>query len=323
MHRSCELVLLAWFASALALSLHPAWANDADPRIRIINPVTLEVPGEARELTLRVALPAAADGPVPLIVFSHGANSSKDLYDRVADHWAAHGYAVFSPTHIDSESLALGLGPADGQRILRTRVSDLRLLLESPDSVARAAGLEVSLDARRRVIAGHSLGGLMAAVIAGVPIVDPASGESVAVGVPGLSALISLHGVGDIAALDPQGWSQLALPIFALAGTADPARTGDAIERPWRWRLGPYDLAPPGDNYALVLEDGDHYMGGLIGRFEVPGPPDEAGLAAFNRYSTLFLQAYLEDTPGARAKLDAAVLKRPPDITPRASLERR
>jgi len=312
----CRLTALVFAASTL-LFASPSLAEHA---VRVLNPVTLQLPDEDRTLTLRIALPEG-DAPAPVIVFSHGANSSKDLYDLIADHWAAQGYAVLSPTHIDSESLALGLGPADGPRILAARVRDVAFLLTHADEVAAVAGVEGRLDVRRKVVAGHSFGALIAMAVAGVPLLDPASGERRDVTVPGVSAVITLHGVGDIAALAPEGWQRVSVPVFAAGGTHDPGLTGDGIQRPWRWRMGAFDLTNAQPRYALSLTEGDHYLGGLIGRLSAPGPADHEGLAAIQQLSSLFLAAVIRDDADARAKLDDPAL--PASITPRARLERR
>lgn len=310
--------LSAWLIAVASFGF--AFPAAAEHALRVVNAVTLQLPEEDRTLVLRIALPEHA-ASFPVIVFSHGANSSKDLYDLIADHWAAQGYAVLSPTHIDSESLALGLGPEDGPRILTSRVRDVAFLLTHTAQVAAAAGLEGRLDASRQAVAGHSLGALIAMAVAGVPLIDPATGERRDVSVPGVSALITLHGVGDIPALAPEGWQQVAVPVFAVGGTHDSGLTGDGIERSWRWRMGAFDLTSVQPRYGLSLAGGDHYLGGLIGRLTVPGPADHEGLAAIQQLSTLFLAAVLEADDDARALLDAPAL--PASITPRARLERR
>ncbi|WP_329064236.1 alpha/beta hydrolase [Amycolatopsis sp. NBC_01480] len=44
---------------------------------------------------------------LPVIVFSHGMTLSVDDYAPLAGFWAAHGFVVVQPTHLDS----LGLAP--------------------------------------------------------------------------------------------------------------------------------------------------------------------------------------------------------------------
>ncbi len=272
-----------------------------------IHRVALTPPGQTRRMPLRIALPVG-DGPWPVVVFSHGANSSAELYAPVLDAWASGGLAVVAPTHIDSESLALGLTPADAGRMLSTRVEEVGWLLTDLESLATTAGLSGRLDADRRAVAGHSLGVMIAAIVAGLPWRDFDTGELRHDGLPGLRALVSLHGVGRLPLLDDAGWQALQLPVFAVAGTADPGLTGDGVERPWHWRLGAYDLPRSARGHALVIADGDHYLGGLIGRPLPDTPPDRAGLATVNRLTTLFLRATLAADPSAERMLDALSL---------------
>ena len=62
-------------------------------------------------------------------------------------------------------------------------------------------------------------------------------------------------------------------------------------------------VAPDVPRYELLLEDGDHYFGGLVQK-EVDAKPDHEGLAIFNRTSTAFLDAVTKDDPLAHAWLD-------------------
>ena len=78
---------------------------------------------------------------------------------------------------------------------------------------------------------------------------------------------------------------------------------------------------PPGEKYGLVLDEGDHYYGGLICRETEGGPPDYEGLSIVRGTSTAFLDAYLKNDVAARTFLDTA------DVgtltNHRASLERK
>ncbi len=309
--RVCAALLLLAGSAPLAADPLPAYPVE-------VHRLALVPPGQAREMPLRIVLPAEG-GPWPVVVFSHGANSSGELYSPVLDAWAAAGFAVLAPTHIDSESLALGLGPADAGRMLRTRVEELRWLLTGLDALGGHAGLAGRLDSARRAVAGHSLGVMISAIVAGVPWRDLDSGELRHDVVPELSALVSLHGVGRLPVLDDAGWQALSLPVFAVAGTDDPGLTGDGVARPWHWRLGVFDLPRAGRGHALVLPEGDHYLGGLIGRAMPASVPDTAGLAAVNRLSALFLRAELHgDADAARA-----LAAEPPSQPAGRRLERR
>ena len=82
-----------------------------------------------------------------------------------------------------------------------------------------------------------------------------------------------------------------------------------------------FTLAPAGDKYAVVLDNGDHYLGGLICREGQGGEPDPEGVEIDRALSTAFLDAYLKDDARAKSFLQTA------DITAltkgRATFERK
>lgn len=69
-------------------------------------PVVLPAPGRGEDLQVRVSAPATGSD-LPVIVFSHGFGWSMNGYAPLADHWAAHGFVVVQPTHLDSRTLGL------------------------------------------------------------------------------------------------------------------------------------------------------------------------------------------------------------------------
>ena len=77
----------------------------------------------------------------------------------------------------------------------------------------------------------------------------------------------------------------------------------------WHTHLTAYDQAPPGDKYAIVLDGADHYFGGLICNFAVPGPPRTAALDIVVAKSLDFMQAYASHDPAARRALERAMVE--------------
>ena len=61
-----------------------------------------------------------------------------------------------------------------------------------------------------------------------------------------------------------------------------------------------YNLAPRGDKYSVVLEDGDHYLGGLICRTNRGGEDDPVGVEVVRSAQTAFLDAYVKDDAAAK-----------------------
>ncbi|WP_280338700.1 alpha/beta hydrolase family protein [Nocardia neocaledoniensis] len=92
-------------------------------------------------------------------MFSHGYGWSMDGYAPLADHWAAHGFVVVQPTHLDSRRFGIPAEDPRTPRIWRIRVDDLRRVLDGLDEVEAAVpGLRGRVDHERVAVAGHSWG---------------------------------------------------------------------------------------------------------------------------------------------------------------------
>lgn len=240
---------------------------------------------------VRVAVWGAAGERRGLVLFSHGALSSPDKYERVAGRWASAGFDVMAPLHVDSldhpDHAKYGMLES-----WSARLQDMRAL------AARA-------DAPSFVAAGHSYGGLVALTLGGAlsavppgveqPLRDRRAGSVVALSPPGASPGL----------ITKDGYAGLAVPAFIQTGTQDvPPGPGDGR---WQVHLDAFEAAPAGDKYALVLDGADHYFGGLICRLDRPGPPQDAPLDQALTLSTLFLEAFGAGDGAARATLDAAL----------------
>jgi hypothetical protein len=111
----------------------------------------------------------------------------------------------------------------------------------------------------------------------------------------------------------PDAFSGLTIPLIATGGTLDVGNTGGPVIHPWEWRMSPYTLAPPGDKYSVVLENGDHYLGGVICRTDRGGEDDPEGAAIDADLTLAFLDAYVKQDRSAARFLAA------PDITARTA----
>ncbi|MFG3129810.1 alpha/beta hydrolase family protein [Streptomyces tendae] len=127
---------------------------------------------------MRVSAPVTGHGP-PVVLLAHGFGSSLDGYGPLADHWAAHGFVVVQPTHLDSRTV--GLAEDDPRRpgSWRSRVEDMRRVLDDLHVVEAAVhGLAGRLNRSRVAAAGHSFGGQTAGILLGLRVRDPATGEA-------------------------------------------------------------------------------------------------------------------------------------------------
>jgi hypothetical protein len=222
------------------------------------------------------------------ILFSHGALSAPAKYAALLAPWAAAGFDIFAPLHVDStdhpEKAKYG-----GMASWPARIADMR-------------ALATHIGNGPYIAAGHSYGALMALTLGGAsallppgvkgPLRDPRAKAVVAFSPPGLTPPL----------VDAAGFATLAVPAFIQTGTKDvpPGATE------WKVHLAAYEAAlPGGKRYGLVLDGVDHYFGGLICRPELPGPHQSPQFDDAIALSTLFLHGYGNHDQKAVARLNA------------------
>lgn len=269
----------------------------------------------------RVALPLKGKN-LPVIVFSHGAYSSKDDYAPIIDHWAANGYIVVAVTHRDSVRLGIARGSND-PRFLPWRLADMTLLIDQlPTLLGSIPGVGKRADLSNIAIAGHSFGGLIAQTIGGATLRDPVTGSVKSYRHAAVRAALVFSGAGAMApVLLPEDFASLEIPALITVGTRDLKQAPDLDG--YTWRRQPYDYAIRGQKYLLVLDGADHYLGGSVGRDDLPRAPQaDAFVRAFNSASTLFFDAELKRHRKAQRTLRALPLTAKP-FAEFATLERR
>jgi hypothetical protein len=224
------------------------------------------------------------------ILFSHGAASSPNKYPALVDAWTRAGYVVWAPLHVDSiehPETARYAGFASWS----ARIEDLR-------------ALATHVEAKEVIAAGHSYGALVALALGGVAAEQPA-GVLGPLRISKVQAVIAFSPPAPVPGLiTAEGYKTLAVPALIQTGDRDnpPGTPADG----WKLHLLPYEAAAPGGNrYALVLEGVDHYFGGGICKFDLPGPAQTAQLHTAAEISTVFLGAYGANKSGARRALTA------------------
>ena len=270
----------------------------------IENHVLPAEPGQ-RSLRARIAYPDAA-GPFPLVVYSHGFGCYRESYAGLTDHWASHGYAVVLPEHPDCPTSEGKLSPEDARNLLYIRISDVGRVLDALFAPGQEIpGLTGRIDYGRKAIAGHSFGGMIAQITWGQPLKDLHSTEKVSYAL-GFDAAIVMSGVGEMPQMADGSFDQVPGPVLVTGGTLDTGNIGGPTVYPWEWRMSAFDLSPPGDKYSVVLEEGDHYLGGLICRDDRGGPDnrggahDTGGLEILAGVTTAFLDAWLNGDSAAK-----------------------
>lgn len=285
---------LAAGAAALALSGRPAFAREP---LAVAHADNVVLSDGDRRVSFRISYPAAMPGRAPLIVFSHGANSDRELYDRLLDRWAAAGYVVVSPSHMDARRNGLTPQQIFGQReaLLLGRVRDTALPLDRIAAIEAAVpALAGRIDAERAAVTGHSFGGMISLVLGGAPMaVDAEAKEPRSLADPRFKAAILLNPPGPTPNVNADSIGKLAVPTLGISGTKDVA-LGDT-QNGWEWRSAWFDSAPGrGGHVRVIIEGVDHYFGSGICRPELPVPVDTLGLDVAGEASLAFLDRHLK-----------------------------
>ena len=254
--------------------------------ISSFHPVVLPAPDRAVDLELRVSAPATGKD-LPILLFSHGFGASNFIasmrgYGPLVDFYAAHGFVVIQPTHQSSKSLGLDPNGPEGPLFWKSRAQDMRYIIDHLDTIeATVPGLSGRLDKSRIAAVGHSMGGHTVAMLAGMRVTDPRTGElvdlteprigsTVMFGTPGNGADLAEFAKEHYTVLAHNDFSSMKTAALVVAGDQDSnARFSDRRD----WRLDGYSLSP-GPKCQLIVYGGGHMLGGISG-FDAAETSDE------------------------------------------------
>lgn len=276
--------------------------------------------GTGGELTLTCRVPGNG-GARGVVIFCHGLGSSGRAYGVMTEPWAEQGYLVIHPTFADSIFTVaatrpdLTLDPEDPDLVLWARarpalrpvmhgilhdpdhwldrVRIVRQVMEHLPAILSSTGNGgASLP---MAIAGHSFGAYTAQLFAGAEIDLPDGPRSFRD--ERFSAALVLSGQGrDQQGLREGSWDGMTGPVLTVTGKQD----GGAKGQDWRWKCEPFDLAPAGGKVLAVLDDANHYLGGMTPE----GATVPYQLEALSLVTTAFLDARVAGSAAAQAWLE-------------------
>ncbi|MFF1344914.1 alpha/beta hydrolase family protein [Streptomyces sp. NPDC058322] len=246
-------------------------SSHLDQRIVAVKPITVPAPDRGIDLQVKVTAPLSGQN-LPVIVFSHGNAWSLDGYEPLVDRWAAAGFVVVQPTHLDSRRNGLGWDDPRFATVWRVRIADLHAVLDGLDDILlQAGGLETRVDRGRIAIVGHSWGAQTVGALLGARVLDADGipGEDFSHSAVAAGALIAATGTGD--SLTPfaaehlpfmrPDYSTMTTPALVVAGGKDRSQLST---RGPEWFTDAYRLSPSPKS-LLTIAEGEHTLGGIAG----------------------------------------------------------
>ncbi|MFE9890644.1 alpha/beta hydrolase family protein [Streptomyces scopuliridis] len=273
------------------------------------SPVVLDVPDRPVRLEAKVTAPATGVG-LPVIVFSHGHGAANFLsslrgYGPLVDFWAAHGFVVIQPTHLDSTVLGLReQALPDAPLFWRDRALDMHAVLDRlPEVLGAVPGLPERVDTSRIAAVGHSLGGHTVSQLMGMQVLEPQDPREKDLSDPRLKAgvVIGAPGVADehFGPWATERYPSLQYSDFATMTGTTLVVAGDEDLNPnfssrlsYRWDA--YTHSPGGNKTLLMMLGAGHLFGGISG-YDAAETSDEnpARVAALRALVLSYLRSQL------------------------------
>lgn len=268
---------------------------------------------DGRKIPYKIYRPEKLGQDHPVIVWSHGLGGTRDGAGFIARYLASHGFIHVNIQHDGTDDcLWRGMSghPWDNIRkahigwdTIRNRYLDVPFAVDCLEAMnntdSRLAG---AFDFTRMGISGHSLGALTTQVIAGE--LAGMDGNLEDLSDHRFKAGILYSPTPELrfqSSEDGTFYSTMRLPLLHITGTNDSSPVeGFGYER----RLEVYDGAGAGDQYLVILDNGDHMVfNGSRGQLETYAEVDQHQ-DMIKQLALVWWRAWLLGDNDARAFLD-------------------
>lgn len=258
-----------------------------------------------REIPVRIYYPKEANGPFPVIVWSHGLGGNRDAYVYLGQYWASHGYVVVHSQHRGSDSAVLREG---GMQALRTagnaknaieRPKDISFILDQLEELNKKAGpLQGRMNLQSIGVGGHSFGA-QTTLLAGGQLLGPGMSYTD----KRVKALMPMSAPVPPAVFRDRAYKGVKLPTLHMTGTKDDSPIGETKAAD---RRIPFDHITGCPQWFINFQDGDHMI--FSGRMARASSDEKKQDLAFQKQikqcSLAFWNAHLKGDAKALAWLN-------------------
>lgn len=217
-----------------------------------------------------------------LVIFSHGANSTYDRYDKLLLPIAQAGYRVAVPNHTDSED--------------HPHRSDYKQPDWSPTRLEDYATIAATYETDHLIAAGHSFGALIAQIAGGANLQPAPETE-----LPRPIATLAFSPPGPVPNFIPaELWRSITVPTLVTTGTTDIV---PMMAEHWELHLVSYEEIASDLAYALIYDSMDHYMNGVYGReTDIETTERDQSINHLIQSSLFFMDSIKNETPPTHAQ---------------------
>jgi predicted dienelactone hydrolase len=261
-----------------------------------------------RVVPVKIYSPREYSGSLPVIIFSHGLGSSRDVYGYLGRYWAKHGYVSVHVQHAGSDIAVWEKFPISQRMDLLRRAASLpENFINRPKDVSFAIDELTRLnetdsqwnnrfDLHRVGVAGHSFGAFTALASVGEIFFRP-DGEQVSLCDSRIKAAIAMSPpVFPNVEQREIAYSQIKVPCFHMTGTEDDSPIGETKASD---RRVAFERISGAHQYLVTFRDADHFIFSGRWRDQAGGENDAMFQELIARSSRMFWDGYLKQDEAA------------------------